>query len=156
MKNKLTYNDLGIEKIENFLGKTNLCIPTYQRPYKWTEKNVNQLIDDIIEYKEKPAYRVGTIVLHKDKDKNNNDILNIVDGQQRTITFLLIAHYLKNSNFDLEIPDNQISKNNILRNNELIEYRLSSHGYPSEQPILHMVSRPVSFAGKNKTYARHS
>ena len=28
--------------------------------------------------------------------------------------------------------------------------------YPSEQPILHMVSRAVSFAGKNKTYARYS
>ena len=26
-----------------------LVIPPYQRPYKWTEKNVNQLIDDIIE-----------------------------------------------------------------------------------------------------------
>ena len=31
----------------------NLKIPEYQRPYKWTEKNVNNLIDDIISNKDK-------------------------------------------------------------------------------------------------------
>ncbi|HPB20670.1 MAG TPA: DUF262 domain-containing protein, partial [Bacteroidales bacterium] len=27
-------------------NKENIAIPNYQRPYKWTTKNVNQLIDD--------------------------------------------------------------------------------------------------------------
>lgn len=64
-------------------------IPTYQRPYKWTAKNVNQLISDINFFKDKPAYRLGTLVLHK---YGNN--LDIVDGQQRIITLALLLSFL--------------------------------------------------------------
>jgi uncharacterized protein with ParB-like and HNH nuclease domain len=63
-----------------------LVIPQYQRPYKWTTQNVLQLVEDIYNHKNKSAYRLGTIVLHDD-GKN----LNIVDGQQRTITLILLA-----------------------------------------------------------------
>ena len=34
----------------NELVKETLIIPVYQRPYKWTEKNVIQLLEDIFEY----------------------------------------------------------------------------------------------------------
>ena len=56
-----------------------LAIPPYQRPYKWTAKNVNQLITDILTFSAKNTkqYRLGTLVLH------NNEI---VDGQQRIVT----------------------------------------------------------------------
>ena len=77
-----------IISVKKLLNINNLEIPEYQRPYKWGIKNVNQLIDDILTFNNKTAYRIGTVVLHKDKDKN---ILNIVDGQQRTITLMLIA-----------------------------------------------------------------
>ena len=78
----------GILSIKELLAKKNLSIPPYQRPYKWTEENVNQLIDDILENcgKKKTAYRLGTIVFHED-----DNTLNIVDGQQRTITITLLA-----------------------------------------------------------------
>ena len=74
--------DKPLENIE-------LVIPNYQRPYKWTAKNAIQLLDDIIEAKNdnKEVYRVGTLILHYDKD---NDIYNIVDGQQRVTTFALL------------------------------------------------------------------
>ena len=58
-----------------------LSIPPYQRPYKWTAKNVNQLITDILTFRNKSQYRLGTLVLH------NNEI---VDGQQRIITLTLL------------------------------------------------------------------
>lgn len=60
-----------------------LIIPTYQRPYKWSVKNVNQLITDILTFcsKHKNHYRLGTLVLH------NNEI---VDGQQRIVTIVLL------------------------------------------------------------------
>lgn len=70
-------------------------------------KNVNQLIDDILIHKGKSEYRLGTLVIHRhfqnkenkeiseeeyQKDTQNNKIiLDIVDGQQRTITLTLIA-----------------------------------------------------------------
>jgi len=68
-------------------NKENLCVPEYQRPYKWTAKNVNQLIDDITHHRKKAAYRLGTIVFYQDEQQR----LNVVDGQQRTVTLLLIA-----------------------------------------------------------------
>lgn len=58
------------------------------------------MLDDIVEAKNanKEVYRVGTLILHKDikKDKDGNEILeyNIVDGQQRTITFSLLLYAL--------------------------------------------------------------
>ncbi len=83
-------------KVQKLIEITNLKIPEYQRPYKWTIKNVNQLIDDIFLFKDNKSYRFGTIVLHKE-NKDNREILNIVDGQQRTITLFLIILSIKNS-----------------------------------------------------------
>ena len=75
-----------------------LKIPEYQRPYKWTEKNVNNLIDDIISNKNKSEYRLGTLVLHQ---KQKNDDYEIVDGQQRIITIALILFALNKNKEEL-------------------------------------------------------
>ncbi|MGP2570530.1 DUF262 domain-containing protein [Ornithobacterium rhinotracheale] len=118
------------------LQTENIQIPTYQRPYKWSVQNVNQLIDDILFSREKSAYRLGTIVFHKEEREGKN-ILNIVDGQQRFITVLLIAlvlnrkenqedklskkieFYSKNIDFS-----NKISQYNIKRNYNEIQRRV--------------------------------
>ena len=73
-----------------------LSIPEYQRPYKWTARNAIQLLDDIIEAKNanKEVYRVGTLILHSDSDDDGQIKFNIVDGQQRTITFSLLLYAL--------------------------------------------------------------
>ena len=73
--------------IKSYLS-LNLCIPMYQRPYEWNERNVVELLDDIYEAarrKEKPKYRIGSIILHVE-----DNVCNIVDGQQRTLTLLLV------------------------------------------------------------------
>jgi len=80
-------NQPKIIKVRELLTNDSLQIPSYQRPYKWTTKNVNQLIDDILIHKEKSEYRLGTLVVH-----NHDNISDIVDGQQRTITLTLIAY----------------------------------------------------------------
>jgi len=70
-----------------------LTIPNYQRPYKWTDVQANQLIDDILQHMRigKEKYRLGTIVLHQDE----HQLLNIVDGQQRLLTLSMLCHYLR-------------------------------------------------------------
>ena len=87
------------KQIEN----VRLTIPDYQRPYKWTARNAIQLLDDIIEARNnnKEVYRVGTLILHKDKEEDGQDLYNIVDGQQRTITFSLLLTAL----YELEKHD---------------------------------------------------
>lgn len=65
----------------------NLCIPRYQRPYEWNERNVVELLDDICEaaQRKETKYRIGSIILHVE-----DGVYNIVDGQQRTLTLLLV------------------------------------------------------------------
>ncbi|MBY0241994.1 MAG: DUF262 domain-containing protein [Burkholderiaceae bacterium] len=89
--NQLAPGTLGkqIIDVKTLLSMSNLKIPTYQRPYKWTSKNINQLFADISTHRNKPSYRLGTIVLHRD-----GEALNIVDGQQRTITLMLAVKAL--------------------------------------------------------------
>lgn len=82
--------------LKDLLYLDNLNVPEYQRPYKWTVKNVIQLLNDITAHKDKPSYRIGTIVFHKEmKDNDIVSHLNIVDGQQRLYTLTLIALALK-------------------------------------------------------------
>lgn len=81
-----------IRSVEELL-KLDLVIPSYQRPYKWTEKNIRELILDIqkgIEDANKHPnfkYRVGTVILYQENDTKPYEI---VDGQQRILSFLLL------------------------------------------------------------------
>ena len=80
------------------LLEQNLVIPSYQRPYKWTERNITELILDIqksIEDGKKYSdfkYRVGTVILYRGSD---TELYEVVDGQQRLLSFLLLKLYLK-------------------------------------------------------------
>ena len=106
------------------LEDVDLFIPDYQRPYKWTARNCIQLLDDIIDAKNanKEIYRVGTLILHKDEKGR----YNIVDGQQRTITFSLLLYALyenekeedrKKIDFlSQQVFDNKYTKFNIPNN----------------------------------------
>lgn len=90
LKNRITKDKSG-KSIDNI----KLSVPDYQRPYKWTARNAIQLLDDIIEARNnnKEVYRVGTLILHRDKTKER-EVYNIVDGQQRVITFSLLLQAL--------------------------------------------------------------
>lgn len=134
MDNKENNIHTEILSIDKLLFSMDLTIPEYQRPYKWSIKNINQLIDDILLHSDKTAYRLGTIVLHKE-----GSCLNIVDGQQRLLTLSLIAYellqcdstkYLTTLDFNklsigkLEII-NTISKQNLKRNQLHIKSRIN-------------------------------
>ncbi|MDM1405307.1 DUF262 domain-containing protein [Myroides marinus] len=84
MENSIQLNTriITIKELLTFKG---LKLPVYQRPYKWQEVHIQQLIEDIQTFKNKSSYRLGTLVIHKD----GNDY-NIVDGQQRTISCILL------------------------------------------------------------------
>lgn len=91
-----------IISVYELLMDSALDIPQYQRPYKWTGKNINQLFSDIAIHKDKSAYRLGTIVFH-----HEGQTRNIVDGQQRTISLLLAVRALiqRNKEKKLERKD---------------------------------------------------
>ncbi len=70
-------------------------IPIYQRPYQWTEENCEELLNDLFENYEdhgEDDYFCGSLVfIQPDKDNKTYDI---VDGQQRLSTFILLAKVL--------------------------------------------------------------
>ena len=70
-------------------------IPIYQRAYAWTEMEINTLIDDVYDYyvrDDSQKYYIGSLVVHTD----NDDVISVIDGQQRLTTLSLVICYLKN------------------------------------------------------------
>jgi hypothetical protein len=94
--------DKDIINVSQLLQLANLTIPAYQRPYKWTARNINQLFQDLDVHQKQSAYRLGTVVFHKDslEGKGDTDTLNIVDGQQRTLTLVLAVHAIIEQRLD--------------------------------------------------------
>jgi uncharacterized protein with ParB-like and HNH nuclease domain len=126
--------NINVTSIES-LFKMDLIIPDYQRPYKWTNRNVSELLGDIdnairdSQKYENFKYRVGTIILHKE-----NERYAIVDGQQRAITFVLLALFLdEHFNCSLLSTDfsNKQSQENIHSNYRLISdwFSLKDNSY---------------------------
>ena len=70
-----------------------IIIPSYQRPYKWENKNIRELILDIQKSIEEARkypnlkYRVGTVILYRE---SGTEPYEVVDGQQRLLSFLLL------------------------------------------------------------------
>lgn len=86
-------------KVSDLMSLPNLHIPEYQRPYRWTTKNVEQLFADINNARAngKQDYLIGSVIIHKKEDNT----LDIVDGQQRITTLYLIAKAL---NYKVPLP----------------------------------------------------
>ena len=73
---------------------TKYTIPEYQRPYSWSITNCDKLwqdITDFIDSDSKDRYFFGTIIINCQKD---DTVLGLIDGQQRTTTFLLLMKAL--------------------------------------------------------------
>ncbi len=95
-----TVKELFSDKRSDFL------IPDYQRPYAWEDTECQTLWDDLKDFaipdrgakKFGGEYYLGPIVTFKNKDKGYK--LEIIDGQQRLTTLLLLlrAFYERTSN----------------------------------------------------------
>ena len=96
-----------------------LTIPEYQRPYVWRKKQLSKLVADFLEFFKSyeigdPHYYLGSIIIHQENEK-----LNIIDGQQRITSLLLLAEIQK----DLSSPKvTYSSPQSIYRIKENIEF----------------------------------
>jgi len=89
-------------KTINELCELNFYIPSYQRGYRWSEKEVTELLDDISNFTpkeingsdDKTWYCLQPIVI-KPKDRSNtNQQYEVIDGQQRLTTIYLVLYFL--------------------------------------------------------------
>jgi uncharacterized protein with ParB-like and HNH nuclease domain len=82
------------------LNQFSFLIPSYQRGYKWTPKEVNDLLNDINDFKprlidnsdKKTWYCLQPIVVKNNEADTSK--FDVIDGQQRLTTIYLILHYL--------------------------------------------------------------
>ena len=106
--NTISVNKETIRQLLESSKKQPFLIPEYQRPYAWSEDEVNTLFDDLREFTEdevsranelgessfqEGTYFLGTIVSYLNEDNEQE----IIDGQQRitSIILLLRAIYTK-------------------------------------------------------------
>jgi hypothetical protein len=116
------------------LGDLNreFLIPDYQRGYRWTHTQVNDLLKDVQSFhdllveqgKDDLIYFLHPLVVcGSDSDPKSNAICNVIDGQQRLITVYLIdcvLCYLLNKgrtlHFNLTFNTRDDSTGELLRN----------------------------------------
>ena len=86
-----------LKKIGDYLKleeDTVFTIPEYQRAYSWGIDNCDKLwqdINDFVESESKDRYFFGTIIINC---QDNDTKYGLIDGQQRTTTFLLLLKAL--------------------------------------------------------------
>jgi uncharacterized protein with ParB-like and HNH nuclease domain len=103
-RNKIEAHDTNINKL---LKNQKFFIDYFQREYRWQEKHIKQLIEDLTEtflksYKDGDArhdvekyqnYYLGPVVFSKNTE---NGKMSIIDGQQRITSLTLLLIYLNN------------------------------------------------------------
>jgi len=87
---ELLYNEEG--KAESFF------IPSYQRGYRWTKQQVEELLEDILEFEktknQDEFYCLQPVVVKRNKD--NSLKWDVLDGQQRLTTIKIILTFFNN------------------------------------------------------------
>lgn len=82
---KATINDVYLKP------KNKFKIPRFQRQYTWEEKEVEEFWDTI--NSEEPVF-IGTIIFDV-KEKEENNIIEIIDGQQRYLTIQILGAVIR-------------------------------------------------------------
>lgn len=104
LRNKIEAGDTNISKL---LKNQKFFIDYFQREYRWQEKHIKQLIEDITDtflksYNDGDArhdvekyknYYLGPVVFSKNTE---NGKMSIIDGQQRITSLTLLLIYLNN------------------------------------------------------------
>lgn len=131
------------------LFKNELTIPDFQRPYEWDERLVLKLFGDIDEHFFQNAalkidvsdFYLGSVLLNKHKMKETQ----IVDGQQRLTTFLILDYLIRPANCFLQdtafIFHSNISVKNIVAIKGIIEKRKSDFYFTKEELYLDIISK---------------
>jgi len=92
------------------INKIAFEIPSYQRPYVWGGEGVLKLLQDIEQacIAKEHQYYIGTVLSSQLPKKANKDAsvsFELIDGQQRMTTLMLIAIAFKKANVDCELSN---------------------------------------------------
>jgi hypothetical protein len=157
---------ISLKPIEELVGE-HFIVPSYQRGYRWTKKQVNDLLDDIFEFDQSKGkdssqfYCLQPIVVSK---QDNGYVL--IDGQQRLTTLFLILKRLEAvreilgfgifsisydtredsatflENLDLSLRDHNIDYFHMAAAVDAIDTWFEEHGPSTKADFLQVLNRP--------------
>jgi len=95
----MSNNKIAAEKVDinTLFSNFWFSIPEYQRSYVWESDNINDLLDDLwfaFENRSDSEYFLGSLVLKKTAEKNFDEY-EVLDGQQRLTTLLVLMAVLR-------------------------------------------------------------
>ncbi len=116
-----------------FEGSKQYAIPVYQRAYSWEEKQWDEFLEDLKEAtKSDNHYFFGNVLL----EKSNNEVSDIIDGQQRVTTIIIFARALCN---ELQNRAKTETLKSNMSNKEFIQYIQEDYLINRNKPKLEAV-----------------
>ncbi len=107
----ITTQDNSIDLLSiNQLLNHKFLIPDYQRGYRWTDKQVTELLDDIWEFSQKEKVKDEFYCLQPVVVTKRGELYELIDGQQRLTTIFIILSFLEKKRFELEFETRKKSK----------------------------------------------
>ena len=125
-------NKIEIKSVHELLGMK-FFIPSYQRGYRWTYLQTENLLNDILEFNkgvDGDFYCLQPLVVKERK----KDLLNVIDGQQRLTTIYLILKALENEEcpsieYERESYIKDCDKSTEIKKDTIEIYHLTSAKY---------------------------
>ena len=111
----------AIDTMDEYLGKK-FCIPTYQREYSWEKDELDDFWEDLktaVEDTDETNHFFGQVVVHDDEEHKKKFI---IDGQQRTITSIILLRVLQMAFDEVYQSDNNIVEASYNRTDIEIKY----------------------------------
>ncbi len=110
--------DNGKNKLIDIFSKERFYkIPSYQRSYAWEDKQLKDFYEDFKNDYHKNNYYYGTILLQG--NENNEDVFDIVDGQQRITTLVIFIYCLLK---EIRIRKEQDKENSIWNDDDIDDW----------------------------------
>ena len=146
-------------KIRNLFQESFYAIPRFQRPYSWKREQLEEFWDDAIRSDEQD-YFIGSMVVYPDGAREN--YFNVVDGQQRLTTVVLllavIRDFFRREGFDdsargvqaiIERPDLDNKLQFTLESQTPYPYlqdHIQKYGQPETELVLGEEEKKLRFA----------
>lgn len=118
--------------------QSSYLVPSYQRNYSWTDVEVETLMDDLIEYfkdNKAPYYLLGDVIIVASKNKDFD--YEIIDGQQRITTLVLIFSALIRRLMALDTDQMEVGElRTLIYRSRRVPIRMSGKATDSVQQFL--------------------
>lgn len=98
----MTESSARMVSIGDLMDGRRFFIPDYQRGYRWTERQVTDLLNDLFAYVKESKddfYFLQPVIA---RQRESRGVWEIVDGQQRLTTLLILYKYLEQAGYKQE------------------------------------------------------